>query len=143
MSIILDDLMNGNVTNSGSSFFAGLKEINNQLGHLNGNLTSINSTMATIIPSSGNISTTITRGNTALSNIQKIPNNANSGGNMANIAYNTPFTSSSPTGTINSIFPSILGSSNTGGLIETMYKLVEASIVSITVISQSALDFNN
>jgi len=73
--------------------------------------------MATIIPSSTNITTTINRGNTALSDIQKIPNNANSGGNMGNIVYNTPLTSSSPTGTINSIFPNILGSSNTGGII--------------------------
>lgn len=80
--------------------------------------------MATIIPTSTNISNTLTRGNTALSDIQKIPNNTNSGGNTDSIIYNTPFTSSSPTGTINSFFPFILGSSNTGGLIEPMYKIV-------------------
>jgi len=73
--------------------------------------------MASIIPTSGNISTTTTRGNTALTDIQKIPKNTNAGGNMANIAYNTPFTSASPSSTINSIFPTVLGSSNTGGLI--------------------------
>jgi hypothetical protein len=43
---------------------------------------------------------------------------------MNNIVYNTPLTQSSTTGTINSIFPSLLGSSNTGGLVEAMYKLV-------------------
>ena len=98
--------------------------------------------MSSIIPTSTNMSTTKTHGDTALSDIQMIPNNANTGGNMNTIAYNTPFTSSSSSTTISSTFPSFLGSSNTGGLIQTLYTLVQSSITAINSVAQSALSFN-
>lgn len=142
-SIILDDLMNGNVTSDGTSFFAGLKQISTQLGYLNGNLTSINNTMANLIPTATNITNTQNDATAALTAIAKIPANVNSGGNMSAIAYNTPFNAGTSTGTINSIFPSLLGSSTTGGYVGTLYNLVNAAKASITSISNSASNFNS
>lgn len=142
-SIVLDDLLNGNVTTDGSSFFTGLTQLNIQLGYLNGNLSSINTTMANLATGSTNITNVQNDATTALTNIAKIPNNVNAGGNMNAIAYSTPLNSGSPTGTINSIFPAILGSSTTGGYVGALYTLVNGAKTSITNISQSATNFNN
>lgn len=141
-SIVLDDLMNGNVTTDGTSFFSGLNEINVQLGYLNGNLTAINNTMANLAPSSTNMTNVQNDATAALTAIARIPKNLNAGGNMNTISYNTPFTSSSTTGTIDSIFPGILGSSTTGGYVGTLYTLVDAAKTAITTISNGADNFN-
>lgn len=141
-SIVLDDLINGNVTSDGSSFFSGLNQINVQLGYLNGNLTAINNTMANLAPSSPNITNVQNDATAALTAIAKIPNNVNAGGNMSAITYNTPFNSGSPTGTITSTFPAVLGSSTTGGLVGALYTLVSAAQSSISSISTSASNFN-
>ena len=42
VSIFVDDLLNGNVTSSGSQFFTGLNTLSSKLNDLNGNLTFIN-----------------------------------------------------------------------------------------------------
>ena len=54
-SIIIDDILNGNVTTDGSSFFTGLTQLHAQLGYLSSNLTSINSTMAGLQTGAANI----------------------------------------------------------------------------------------
>lgn len=89
---MLDDLLNGNVTDDASSFFSGLKQIDTQLGYLNGNISSINTTLSHIVPGSTNITNAQTAATNALTAIAKIPNNVDSGGNMNDIVYNTPFT---------------------------------------------------
>jgi hypothetical protein len=114
-SIIFDDILNGNVTLDGSSFFVGLIQFYTQLGNLNTNLASINNTMANLQSNSSNMTSVSNSATTALTNIAMIPKNINSGGNMADIAYSIPLNSASPTSTINSIFPDVLGSSTTGG----------------------------
>ena len=74
-SIILDDIINGNVTTDGQSFFLGLTQLDSQLANLDGNLTTINSSMTNLKSSSANITTVHTAGTNALTNIAKIPNN--------------------------------------------------------------------
>ena len=140
-SIILDDIINGNVTLDASSFFLGLNQLNTQLGNLNGNLTSINSSMANLQTGSANMSAVLAAGNQALTDTAKIPANVNAGGNMAAITYNTPLNSASPTGTITSDFPAALGSSNTGGLVGNMYTTINSVITSISTISTAASSF--
>ena len=82
--------------------------------------------MSNLQTSSANMTTIITAGQTALRDTAKVPKNINAGGNMNAITYNTPFSSASTTGTITSDFPTVLGSSNTGGLIGTTYVAVNA-----------------
>ena len=124
-SIILDDLLNGNVTQDGSSFFLGLKQLDTQLDHLNTNLSTINSSMRNIRTGASNISAVISAGNTARYYTARIPRNSNGGGNMADITYSTPLNSASPTVSITSTFPSVLGSSTTGGYVGTLYTRID------------------
>ena len=140
-SIVLDDLMNGNVTADGSSFFAGLSQIKTQLGYLNGNLTAINSTMSNIASNSTNMTRVQNDATAALAAIARIPNNVNAGGDMNTITYNTPFNSATITGNITSIFPPILGSSTTGGHVGFLYTFVNATKASISSIAISADNF--
>jgi hypothetical protein len=140
-SIILDDILNGNVTTDATSFFMGLYQLNTQLGNLNSNLTTINNSMSNLKSNSANMTTVTTAASNALTNIAKIPNNVNSGGNMTAIAYNTPLNSASTTGTINSIFPTALGSSTTGGFVGTAYTTVNGVLSAINAISSAASNF--
>lgn len=140
-SIVMDDILNGNVTTNGSSFFVGLNQLNLQLGYLNGNLTAINNTMQNLQSSSANMTNVNNLANTALSDIAKIPANVNAGGNMSAISYSTPLNSASPSSTITSTFPSLLGSSTTGGFIGTLYNVVVAAQSSLTAISTTANSF--
>jgi hypothetical protein len=140
-SIILDDIINGNVTSSGSNFFLGLKQLDTQLGNLNGNLTTINNSMSNLQPSSANMTAVTTAASNALSDTAKIPNNVNAGGNMNAIAYSTPLNSGSTTGTINSIFPGLLGSSNTGGYVGSLYTTINSVLTIINNISSTASNF--
>jgi hypothetical protein len=78
---------------------------------------------------------------TALSDIAKIPANVNAGGNMSAISYATPLTSASPSSTITSIFPFLLGSSTTGGYVGTLYSAATAAKSSLTAISATADSF--
>ena len=140
-SIILDDMLNGNVTQDGSSFFVGLYQLNQQLGFLKSNLTTINSTMANLQSSSANMTAVSTAATNALTNIAKIPNNVNAGGNMTAITYNTPFNAASTTGTITSTFPSVLGSSTTGGIVGSLYTTTTAVNNAISAIATAAGNF--
>ena len=140
-SIIFDDVINGNVTQDGSSFFLGLNQLHTQLGNLNGNMSTINTQMQNIQTGSANITAVNNAGTQALTDTAKIPNNVNSGGNMNAIAYNTPFNSGSPTGTINSDFPTALGSSTTGGLVGNLYTTITGVMTSISAISTAAANF--
>lgn len=98
--------------------------------------------MANLAPSSTNLTNVQNDATAALTAIANIPKNLNTGGNMNAITYNTPFNSGSTTGTINSIFPAILGSSNTGGYVGNLYTLVDAAKTAITTISTGADSFN-
>jgi hypothetical protein len=108
--IAMDDALNGAQSYNGSNYFAGIATINTQLqtltsGNFNyilGNLTSLSST--------GNYtSKTLNLMNGALYNISVISDPSTS--NLT-LNYSTPFASQTPTGSISSTFPSILGSQN-------------------------------
>jgi hypothetical protein len=60
---------------------------------------------------------------------------------MNTISYSTPLNSASPSSTITSSFPSILGSSTTGGYVGTLYSVVSAAQSSLSTISSSATSF--
>lgn len=99
--------------------------------------------MATLIPSSTNMTNVNTAATNALQYVAQIPANVNAGGNMNTITYKTPFNSASTTGTITSIFPPILGSSTTGGYVGALYTLITSAKSTVTGISTSASNFNS
>lgn len=107
--ITADDILNGNVTDSGSSFFTGIQTIYNQLSTLQGLMTNINTNLA----NAQNVATTpmytakqsLT---TAKTDVSKVPTGAANG--HLTITYALPV---SGTGSYNSYFPDkILGNSS-------------------------------
>jgi hypothetical protein len=140
-SMILDDILNGNVTSDGSSFFVGLNQLHTQLGHLSANLTAINSTMSALQPNSSNLTAVNTAAATALTHIAQIPNNLDAGGDMNPILYPTPLNAPTHTSTTSSSFPAVLGSSTTGGYVGTLYSAVRAAKDAIASISSAAGSF--
>jgi hypothetical protein len=99
--------------------------------------------MANLKSSSANMTDASTKAATALSDIAKIPNNVNAGGNMAAVAYSTPLNSASPTSTIHSIFPAILGSSTTGGYVGDTYSVVNTAKTMLASIAAGADSFTS
>ena len=122
-------------------FFVGPKQLDTQLGYLDGNLSTINSSMNNLKSSSANMTAVTTAGSNAMTNTAKIPNNVDSGGNMTTVTYSTPLNSNSTTSTINSTFPSALGSSTTGGYVGTLYTTMSNIMTSINTISTAADNF--
>lgn len=53
VSIFIDDVLNGNVTSSGTSFFTGLNTLSSQLNNLNGNLSNINGNLSDLTSTAG------------------------------------------------------------------------------------------
>lgn len=53
VSIFIDDVLNGNVTASNTSFFTGLNTLSAQLNNLNGNLSNINGNMSDLTSTAG------------------------------------------------------------------------------------------
>jgi hypothetical protein len=83
----------------------------------------------------------INAGNTAQSDTAKVPNNVNAGGNMSPINYATPLNFPFPFSTTSSTFPSVLGSSTTGGFVGTLYTAISSVLSAISSISSSANNF--
>lgn len=108
MAIFTDDLLNGNVTTDGSSFFTGLNVFSSNLNKLSGNLSAINTALSDLSStSSGTSYTAVNSIATAQTTIKKIPDNA--GTALMNLVYSTPINAGTTTGTLTSSFSGILG----------------------------------
>ena len=68
VAITLDDLINGNVTSTGK-YFLGLQTLYSKIGIMQGNLSFIDSTLTSIVPTGTVGLETITRSNAAKSAI--------------------------------------------------------------------------
>jgi hypothetical protein len=121
LAIFTDDLLNGNVTLSGTSFFTGLNLFSGNLGYLGGNLTNIKNNLTDLSNlASGTTYTQVNNIQTAIPTIKNIPDNA--GVAAMNLNYNTPISASPATGTLASSFNSILGTWSTSKtLVSNLY----------------------
>jgi hypothetical protein len=75
-AIILDDLINGNVTADGKNFWIGLVKLFDELGSLNANVGDIQNNISTLASSNPTMIGYLNDISTAKNNIQLIPNNA-------------------------------------------------------------------
>jgi len=136
---LFDDIVNGNVTADGSAFFTGVTKLVSTINDLNTNINDIKNNMTNL---DSGLSTIVTDLSTAKDDIQKVPQNALSGGNAV-IDYKTrisdPYIPS--TGTVSSIFVTVLGSSNTGGIIGNLYSNIETGYNTLSGIKTSASAF--
>lgn len=141
LSIVTDDLLNGNVTDDNSSFFVGLNSISTQLYYLKNNISQIDTAMSNVATNNSNMTNAVTAANNAMNAIQAIPLNGGSG-EMA-LTYSTPLNSASPSTTISSNFPSILGSTTTSGLVYAAYTIVSSTKAALVAIGAAATNFKN
>ena len=110
--VVLDDALYGNesTTTGGGEFFSGVNTIstnldsinNNNLNYIFDNLTTLSSQAGSA--SSGTLSTLAT----SLTEISVVPSTTTQ---ELSLSYNTPLLSNTRTGTVNSTFPPILGTS--------------------------------
>jgi hypothetical protein len=98
------------VTSTGK-YFVGLHTLYNQIGNIQGNLTFIDTTLTSIVPTGAVGSATITESNSAKSAIDQIPTGS-AGGKVPAFNYGTPFTTASAPLTLPSRMPNDLGSTN-------------------------------
>ncbi len=138
---MFDDIVNGNVTADGTGFFTGVTMLVQSINNLSTNMATINSSINDL---NGNISGVVTNLATAKSDIQLVPNNANADGNAV-ITYNTKIsdTFGSTSGTTPSLFVAILGSSNNGGIIGSIYSSISATYDTLNGIKSSSGAFTS
>lgn len=125
LAIFTDDLLNGNVTADGTSFFTGLNVFSTSLTSLSGNLTNIQGNLTDLSNlASGTTYTDVNNLLTVQNNyIKKIPDNAGTG--SMSLTYSTPINSASTTGTLTSSFVNILGTWSTSStLVYNLYASV-------------------
>lgn len=127
-----DDLLNGNVTADSSSYFLGLNMLSTQLGWFSGNMTTITTQLNNFDSTNTNVSSALTSGNTLLANIKNIDGSSGSG--MSAISYSAPISA-------NSIFPSLLATFNTPGLLKDYYIGPETVVGKLKAISDNVHSF--
>lgn len=139
-AMFFDDIVNGNVTTDGNSFFIGVSQIVSTMGSLSTNMNTINTSLANL---AGNLTAVTGHLSTAQNNIQLVPNNAAADGNAV-INYNAPIGSSSPSaGSLPSGFPTVLGSSGNGGIIGTLYSKIASASSTLSSIQSGANGFTS
>jgi hypothetical protein len=100
-AILIDDMINGNVTNDGTTFFIGMSPLSNQIDVLNSNIGSINTTLYSISNSGSNMTSIKAQATLALSDIAKIPSGVDSPA-LLTLTYMTPLDNSAPSVSISS-----------------------------------------
>lgn len=76
ISVFMDDLVNGNVSSSGTSFWMGLSTLSTELGNINTNVVDIQNNLTTLASSDVTMTSYLNHALTARDDSQKIPNNA-------------------------------------------------------------------
>jgi hypothetical protein len=129
--MIPDDLLNGNVTDDGQSYFSGLNMLNTNLNALvGGALTTLNSAVASFQSTSGSMTTAISSLNTLLTSITN--SDGYGGVGVTTITYAANVNSQV------ALFPSIMGRSTTGGKLKTYYDQIVQFKTQIMGISAKA-----
>lgn len=140
VSMMLDDIVNGNVTLDGS-YFIGVDPLIREIGYLSGNISTIQTQTNSL---NSTLDGLISHFTTMRDDIQKVPKNLLAGGNAA-LVYNTRIsdTFGSTTGTVESGFASILGSSNTSGIIGSFYTSFASTTSTLDSIRSGSASFSS
>ena len=122
-AILVDDLLHGNVTSSGNSFFTGLITLTNEIDNLDSNLSNINAQLTDLTgigTSSDNALTDVTN---VLSTVQQVPSTSLPYQLLLN--YNPPIDGSLSVVPTESTFKTVLGHYlNSSSLVGGIYTLV-------------------
>jgi len=143
VSIFVDDILNGNITNSGTSFFTGLNTLTAQLNNLNGNLSIISSSFNDLANTGSGTSFDASNAVAArMVDVLQIP--STSSPYTLTLSYQTPIDATSPTVALTSTFPAILGSYNSSNssLISSLYTVLSGIKTTIDSAKSGAATFS-
>lgn len=110
IAIFVDDLLNGNVTTDGSTFFTGLNTLSAQISNLDSSLSNINTAMADLTDTNPATSDTLTAYNNvdaAQTEVQKIPDST--APYQLTLQYRSPLDQSAGLSNLDPQFKSVLG----------------------------------
>jgi hypothetical protein len=116
LSIVFDDILNGNVTSDGK-YFIGLQPLASRLYDFSGQLTNINNSLDSVSTAVNSAAASFT---TASNSIAIIPNGT-AGQRADPINYQTPFDGSAALSNLPSTLPANLGSTAAGDSSTTLY----------------------
>jgi hypothetical protein len=135
----MDDLINGNVTSSGTTFFSGTVMLSTSLGYLNGNITNIQNNISQLSTGNATMTGYLNHASTAANNVQLIPNNALTSASPS-ISYTTAFDATYNAGnpTISSVVNTVVGSSANGGYVGTMYTIANSLSTTLASIASNS-----
>lgn len=145
IAILTDDILNGNTTDDGTSYFLGMNTLSTQLGYISGNMSTINNSLTQLTNSAGtNMTTILGQATTAMNNVDLVPTGV-AGGTMPAFTYMTPFTSAAAATPISSTFPTVLGTTASGGsgLVGVMHTGIDAAKGVLNGIAVAAGGFVN
>lgn len=128
-----DDFLNGNISRDGTSYFSGLNTLSLNLATLSSNFASITTTVNYFVSTNPNMIAAQTATNTLLTDTVNADGNAGNG--VPPIVYGTTVSSQA------SIFPSVYGSYNTFGALNTFYSGIASIKGTLTTISLTADGF--
>lgn len=128
VSIFVDDLLNGNVSTSGQSFFTGLNTLSAQLSYLDSQLGTINTAIDDLTdtnPASSDTLTAFNNVDAARTLVQQIPNPAGPLYQLT-LQYLSAIDQSAGTTAIDPLFKPILGDySQTSTLVGGLYTVID------------------
>ena len=119
VSIALDDIINGNVTDTGK-YFIGLNPLYNSITTIKNNLSNIDTQFTNIIPAGAAALATANAASAAQTQIDKIPTNV-ALGKVTAYNYKTAFDNAAATATLASTMPNALGSINAADSSSAIY----------------------
>jgi len=139
VSMFIDDVINGNVTSDGTAFFTGIDPLITSVNNLNTNMGTIQTQLSNLDTGLTNVAL---HSNTTRDDIRLVPKNLAADGN-APITYKTNISSTfgTTTGTVDSLFVSILGSSGNGGIIGNFYSTMVTTASTLNGIKSGAASF--
>ena len=140
-AIAFDDIVNGNVTKNGQNFFIGVNQLITEINALSTNMGSISTQLGNLGTGLGTVVTDL---GIARDDIRKVPNNVVLDGNVA-LVYNGKINdpTASATTPITSLFATVLGSSNNGGIIGGFYSAMDSTYTTLNSIKSNSNSFSS
>lgn len=142
-SMLIDDILNGNVTTDGKSFFVGMNQLLAQIGVINNQMGTINTQMKKLGVNdvTSQMKSYLQHGTDAKNAIDLIPTGV-AGGSLS-FTYGTPLNAIPTTGTITSNFGTVLGSTSSGGsgIVGALFNAVESGKGVLNAIATAADGF--
>lgn len=144
-AIVFDDLLNGNATTDGKTFFTGLNTLNSQVSALNASLTDMNGNFSDFRTSGAgsDSDTALTNINAARDEVKQIPSTTGPSYQMT-LTYQTPIDQSAGLSPADPQFKPILGHfADNSTMVGALYTILDKIGITISDTRSQATNFNS